>query len=321
MLFLSTRDVEGLLSPATMLDALEMAFRAYSNGTASIPPRTAARAPDGLLGAMPGWVAGGGLALKAVSVFPGNAARGLPSHQGVITLFDERDGSLLAVMDGEHITAMRTAGGAAVSVRALARSEARTLAILGAGVQGRSHLATVPLVRDFTEIRIASRDREHARRLAEVDSRCVVADGFETAARGADVVCCCTDAREPILRHEWIEPGAHVTSVGGTFGPELDGETMRRNRVFVEWRGAAEHAPPAGAHELQGLDPASIDEIGEVLEGTRPGRQDDREITVYKSTGSAFEDVVTARIVYDAAIAAGAGIEVDLTGGMRAPAP
>src|ERR1700688_3153656 len=139
MLVLSKREVERLLAAAPMLDALEAGFRAYSTGQASVPPRTAARAPSGLLGAMPGWVAERGFALKAVSVFPGNAGRGLPTHQGVITLFDEDNGSLLSVMDAEHITSMRTGGGAAVSVRVLARSDARTLAILGAGVQGQSH--------------------------------------------------------------------------------------------------------------------------------------------------------------------------------------
>ena len=114
MLVLSKHEVERLLAAASMLDALEAGFRAYSTGQASVPPRTAARAASGLLGAMPGWVAERGFALKAVSVFPGNGELGLPTHQGVITLFDEHDGSLLSVIDGEHITAMRTGGGAAV---------------------------------------------------------------------------------------------------------------------------------------------------------------------------------------------------------------
>jgi alanine dehydrogenase len=312
MLVLSRHDVEGLLSVPAMLDALEAGFLAYSTGRASVPPRTAARAPLGLLGAMPGWVAGRGLALKAVTVFPGNAERRLPTHQGVITLFDEKDGSLLSVMDGEHITAMRTGGGAAVSVRALARSDAKTLAILGAGVQGHSHLATVPLVREFTSIRICSRDAVRAAELAAADPRCTVLSGFEQAIRGADVVCCCTDAREPITRYDWFDAGTHVTSVGGTFGPEVDADTVRLARVFVEWKGAAESAPPAGAHELQGQDAATMTEVGEVLAGLKPGRQSDDEITLYKSTGSGFEDAVVARIVYDAAVAAGVGTEVAL---------
>ena len=261
---------------------------------------------------MPGWVAERGFALKAVSVFPGNGDRGLPTHQGVITLFDERDGSLLSVMDGEHITAMRTGGGAAVSTRILARPDAKTLTILGAGVQGRSHLATVPLTREFTAIRIASRDRDHAAALAATDPRCVVIPSFEEAIHGADVVCCCTDAGEPITRYEWFDPGTHVTSVGGTFGPELDAETIHRGRVFVEWKGAAQNPPPAGAHELQGIDPAAITELGEVIAGLKPGRESPQEITVYKSTGSGFEDAVVAQIVYQAAVAARVGTEVEV---------
>ncbi len=312
MLFVSKHDVEGLLSAPAMLDALDAGFRAYSTGEASVPPRTAARAPAGLLGAMPGWVAGRGFALKAVSVFAGNAERGLPTHQGVITLFDEQDGALLAVMDGEHITAMRTGGGAAVSTRLLARTDAKTLTILGAGVQGHSHLATVALVRDFTTIRISSRDAGRAAALAAADPRCVVVPGFEEAVRGADVVCCCTDARVPITRYEWFDAGTHITSVGGTFGPEVDPETMHIARVFVEWKGAATNAPPAGAHELQDLDPGTLTELGEVIAGLRPGRQTGEEITVYKSTGSGFEDAVVARIVYDAAVAAHMGTEIDL---------
>lgn len=312
MLVLSRRDVEGLLSAPAMLDALEAGFRGYSTGQASVPPRTAARAPAGLLGAMPGWVAERGFALKAVSVFPANGERGLPTHQGVITLFNDRDGSLLSVMDGEHITAMRTGGGAAVSTRVLARPGAKTLTILGAGVQGHSHLATVPLTREFTAIRISSRDRDRAAALASTDPRCVVIPSFEEAIRGADVVCCCTDASEPITRYEWFDPGTHVTSVGGTFGPELDAETIRRARVFVEWKGAAQNPPPAGAHELQGIDPATITEVGEVIAGLKPGRQSADEITVYKSTGSGFEDAVVAQIVYEAAVAARVGTEVEL---------
>ena len=311
MLVLTRTEVESLLSLPRMLDALERGFRAHSSGATSVPPRTAARAATGLLGAMPGWVRGAGLAIKAVTVFPGNAGTGLPSHQGVIVLFDDSDGLPLCVMDGEYITAMRTGGAAAVSVRLLARTESTTLAILGAGAQGRSHLATVPLVRDFQTIRIASRNRDHAEALAATDARCVVAGSMDEAVRDADVVCCCTDAHEPIVPLDWLAPGTHLTSVGGTFGPEIAADIVSSCRVFVEWRGAAEFAPPAGARELQGCDAASLTELGEVLNGTHPGRTSDDEVTVYKSTGVAFEDAVVACMVYDDALAAGSGSQVD----------
>ena len=313
LLYLSREDVERLLDVDAMLDALGDALVAFSSGITVVPPRVAVRVPDaGLLGSMPGYVPGVALEVKLVSVFPGNHHRGLPSHQGLIALFDEGDGAPLAVMDGTYITAIRTGGTAAVATRALARADARVLAILGAGVQGASHLETFPRVRDFDEIRIASRDAGKAARLASRHPRARAASSFEEAVRGADVVACCTDAREPVVRREWLKAGTHVSSVGGTFGPEIDPEIMSAARVFVEWRGAATNAPPAGAYELQGMDADKLTEVGEVLAGTRPGRTSEDEVTVYKSTGHAVEDAATARLVYDRARAEGVGVSLPL---------
>jgi alanine dehydrogenase len=313
LLYLSRADVERLLDIDAMLAALNKALVIFSSGITSVPPRTAARVPDlGLLGAMAGYVPGVALEIKLVSVFPGNHARGLPSHQGLIALFDEDDGKPLAVMDGTYITAIRTGGTAAVAANALARRDAKVLAILGAGVQGGSHLETFTRLRDFDEIRVASRDKAKASSLAARHAKARVASSFEDAVRGADVVACCTDSREPVIRREWLARGVHVSSVGGTFGPELDKETLAAAKVFVEWRGAALNAPPAGAHELQGMDADTITEVGEVLAGTRPGRTSERDITVYKSTGHAVEDAATARLVYDRALAEGAGVNLPL---------
>ena len=313
LLYLSRADVERLLDVDAMLAALGEALVVFSSGITSVPPRAGARVGQrGILGAMPGYVPGIALEVKLVSVFPGNHDHGLPSHQGLIAIFDEDTGAPLAVMDGAYITAIRTGGTAAVAARVLARKDASILAILGAGVQGHSHLAAFPRIRDFKEIRIASRDPAKAKALAKQHERAVVASSFEAAVRGADVVACCTDAREPILRRAWLKPGAHVSSVGGTWGPELDAETIAAGRVFVEWRGAATTPPPAGANELQGLDASSLTEVGEVLAGTRPGRQSAEEITVYKSTGHAVEDAATARLVYDRAKAEGVGISLSL---------
>jgi ornithine cyclodeaminase/alanine dehydrogenase-like protein (mu-crystallin family) len=313
LLYLSRDDVERLLDVDAMLDALANALIAFSSGITVVPPRVAVRVPDaGLLGSMPGYIPGVALEVKLVSVFPGNHHRALPSHQGVIALFDEGDGAPLAVMDGTYITAIRTGGTAAVAARALARHDARVLAILGAGVQGASHLETFPRVRDFDEIRIASRDADKAARLASRHPRARVVGSFEEAVRGADVVACCTDAREPVIRREWLKTGAHVSSVGGTFGPEIDPQIILTSRVFVEWRGAATNAPPAGAHELQGMDANKLTEVGEVLAGTRPGRTSEDEITVYKSTGHAVEDAATARLVYNRARAEGVGVSLPL---------
>jgi ornithine cyclodeaminase/alanine dehydrogenase-like protein (mu-crystallin family) len=305
--------VERLLDVDAMLDALGKALVIFSSGITSVPPRAGARVGErGLLGTMPGYVPGVALEVKLVSVFPGNHHHGLPSHQGVIMVFDEDTGAPLALMDGTYITAIRTGGTAAVAARLLAPDDALVLAILGAGVQGGSHLETFPRIRDFKEIRVASRDPDKARALAARHPNAVAVDSFEAAVRGADVLACCTDAREPILRREWLKPGAHVSSVGGTWGPELDAATIAAGRVFVEWRGAATNPPPAGAVELQGLDAGSITEVGEVLAGTKPGRLSRDEITIYKSTGHAVEDAAAARLVYDRARAEGAGITLEL---------
>lgn len=312
LLYLSQADVEGLLDVDAMLEAIAKALVLFSSGVTSVPPRTAARAPDGLMGVMAGYVPGVALEVKLVSVFPGNHGHGVPSHQALIALFDEKDGTPLALMDGTYITAIRTGGTAAVATRALSRQDASVLAILGAGVQGGSHLETFTHVRNFTDIRVASRDHAKAAALAARHPKARVATSFEEAVRGADVVACCTDAREPVIRRVWLKAGAHVSSVGGTFGPELDPETVASGKVFVEWRGAATNAPPAGAHELQGLDPSTITEVGEVLAGTRPGRTSDNDITIYKSTGHAVEDAATASLVYARALAQGAGRRLPL---------
>lgn len=305
LLFLDRSEVEALLEMDDLLPALERALVDLSAGRANVPPRVAAVAPAGMLAAMPGYLPGVALEAKLVSIFPANLERGLPSHQALLALFDEETGEPLAVMDGTHITAVRTGATAAVAARSLARADARTLSILGAGVQGRSHLEALTRVRSFDEIRIASRNRDRAGALAAQAPGARAVGSFEEAVRGADVVCCCTDAGEPVIRFGWLSPGAHVSSVGTGF--ELDPETVARGSVFVEWRGAVENPPPAGARELQGLDPAPITEVGEVLSGAHPGRRSDDEITVYKSTGHAVEDAAAASLVYQRARTRGVG--------------
>jgi ornithine cyclodeaminase len=291
MLVLSQEEVARLLDVDKLLDALERAFVELSAGRASVPPRIAAFSDKGLLGAMPGYV-DGVLAAKLVTLFPDNE----PSHQALIAVFDAETGEPSAVMDGTHITAVRTGGGSAVSTRALAREDAKVLAILGAGVQGRSHLDAVGRVRDFEEVRIASRNPEHARAFA-ADTGATAFETFEEAVKGADVVCCCTSAAEPILRREWLGPGTHLTSVGSSMeGPELDRETVTAGLLVIESR-VAFQPPPAGSHELEGLEPSDAVELGEVLSGTHPGRTSADQITVYKSMGHAVEDAAAAALV------------------------
>jgi ornithine cyclodeaminase len=291
MLVLSQEEVARLLDIDELLDALERAFVELSAGRASVPPRIAAFSEKGLLGAMPGYV-DGVLAAKLVTLFPDNE----PSHQALIAVFDAETGEPSAVMDGTHITAVRTGGGSAVSARALAREDSKVLAILGAGVQGRSHLDAVGRVRDFEEVRIASRNPEHARAFA-AETGTTASETFEEAVKGADVVCCCTSAAEPILRRDWLDPGTHLTSVGSSMdGPELDRETVTAGLLVIESR-VAFQPPPAGSHELEGLEPSDAVELGEVLSGAHPGRTSEEQITVYKSMGHAVEDAVAAALV------------------------
>ena len=295
MLVLSQAEVARLLDVDQLLDALERAFVELSAGRASVPPRIAAFSEHGLLGAMPGYV-DGVLAAKLVTLFPDHE----PSHQALIAVFDAETGTPTAVMDGTHITAVRTGGGSAVATRALARDDARVLTILGGGVQGRSHLDAVGRVRDFQEVRIASRNPEHAHAFAE-ETGATAVDTFEEAVAGADVVCACTSAAEPVLRRDWLDPGTHVTSVGSSMdGPELDRETVTAGLLVIESR-VAFQPPPAGSHELQGFDPGVAVELGEVLSGSHPGRTSPEEITVYKSMGHAVEDAAAAAIVLERA--------------------
>lgn len=312
LLVLGQTEVERLLDMDHLLDALAAAFKEVSAGRTSVPPRVAARTADGLLGVMPGYVPGAGLESKLVAVFPGNHRHGLPSHLALIALFDEETGRPLALMDGTHITSVRTAAASALSVRLLARPGARVLAVVGAGVQGRAHLQAMGSVLELQEVRVASRSRDHAEALASSVASARAMSTFEDAVRGADVVCCCTDARQPVIAYEWLAPGTHVTSVGANpAGPELDSDTVRLSRLFVESRVAFD-PPPAGAAEFAGLDPSTATELGEVLSGAAPGRTSTDEITVYKSMGHAAEDAVAARLVYDRALREGAGQRVTI---------
>ena len=313
VLVLDAAQTRAALDPAGMLTAVETALIAIGRRTVSAPPRIAAQAPTGLLGAMPAYVPGLGLASKLVSVFavPGQAGRS--SHRGVVALFDEQDGRLLALMDAEPITAVRTAAAATLSMRALASPQRTRIAVIGTGAQARAQLALLAAVEGETEVAVGGRDRARAQALAAGHPRASAADDVESAVRGADVVFCCTGATQPVLRTSWLAAGAHVSSVGGSHGPELDPETVDRGSLFAEWGGAAASPPPAGAHELQGLAAERVTVLGEVLDGRHPGRRDPAELTVFKSTGHAALDVAAASVVHAYAREHGTGTTVNLS--------
>jgi ornithine cyclodeaminase len=310
MLVLTRAEVEELLDLDALVDALARAHAELSAGSASMPARIAAFGEnDGLLGAMPGYLPSAGLGCKLVSVFPHNVDR--PSHQAAIALFDSANGSPVALMDGTFITASRTAGAAALAARLLAREDATVLAIIGTGVQARSHARAFSGLRAWEEIRVAGRDREKAEELAdEIGAR---ATSFEEAVRGADVVAATTHSAEPVVLLDWVAPGAHVGSVGfAAPGFELDPALVRAATIVVESRGSSFAPSPAGAPELAGIDPESVAELGEIVAGTRPGRTSRDEITLYKSVGVAVQDLAAAALVLKAARERGAGLDIEL---------
>jgi alanine dehydrogenase len=295
MLVLSRSDVEELLDLEALLDALAAAHAELSAGEASLVPRMGAFAGEtGILGAMPAYAPSSGLGCKLVTLFPGNRDR--PTHQAMIALFEPGTGTPAALMDGTYITAMRTAAAAALATRLLARPDARVLAILGTGVQSRSAQEMFPRAREFAEVRVAGRGE------------------FEDAVRGADVVHATTAAAEPVVRFDWLTPGAHVSSVGyGAGGSELDPVIVERaDVVVVEQRDSAFAPLPAGAPELGPRGREGVVELGEIISGTAVGRSSDDEITLYKSVGVAVQDLAAAALVLAAARERGVGQKIEL---------
>ncbi len=313
MLVLSQREVRELLDLDELVDALAAAHADLTNRKASMPPRIAALVAeqDGLLGVMPAYLPSAGLACKLVTLFPHNRDR--ETHQALICVFDHANGTPLALMDGTYITATRTAAGSALATRLLARTDARVLAIIGTGVQARTHARAIPRVRRIEEVRVASRDRAKAEAFAQ-EIGGVAAASYEEAIRGADVVAATTHAAEPVVRREWLAPGTHVNSVGlNPAGREIDEATVAEATLVVESRESALAPPPAGAPELVGIDPSRVHaELGELVTGAKPGRRSESEITLYKSVGVAVQDAAAAALVLKAARERSVGQEIEL---------
>jgi alanine dehydrogenase len=312
MLFLSRKDVEELLDASDLMAALEDGFKALSSNLLNVPARNQVVTPKGVLVGMPAYMPGQLLSVKLVSVFHENHLQNIADHQAVIALFDPQTGSPVAFMDGETITALRTAAGAMVSIKYLARKDSKTLAIIGAGVLGAAHLKMIATLGGIENIHIASADHSKALALAGGAPNARAFRSTREAVAGADIVCMCTSSLTPAIHGEWLQEGAHLSSVGyRPPGGELPRELVEAAHVFVESRIAFE-APPVGSVELQGLDPASGTEMGEVLMGTRPGRRSEQEITVYKSMGHAMEDLVAANLVYQKALTQKIGKSIGL---------
>jgi ornithine cyclodeaminase/alanine dehydrogenase-like protein (mu-crystallin family) len=313
VLCLSESEVAALLDPVELIAELEQGFIALSRGAVQSPDRPEITVPGkGFSLAMPAWTPGMNIAVKIVNVYEGNLDLGLPNHLATITLYDPDTGQLICVMDGTHVTAIRTAAAAIVSVKALARTDAKIATIIGAGVQGREHLKLLPLVRDFDEIRIASLLFEDAEKLASLHARAKAVSNIEEAVRSSDVVCLSSHAYKPVIQADWVSNGTHVSSVG--YAPpagELPVELAREHPLFVETLDAFEN-PPVGCAELATIDSTTGTPLGDVLSGTRPGRTSDEQITVYKAMGIAMEDMVAANIAYRKAAQEKAGKNIVL---------
>ncbi len=282
--------VRALLRMDELIPAMANALADLSRGKVVQPMRVMMPVGDhgGFLGLMPAY--GGALGAKLVTFYPSN--EGVPTHHALVLLFRPETGEPLVTMDGRLITEMRTAAVSAVATKLLARPEASVLAILGSGVQARSHLEALRLVRAFREIRVWSprNARAFARQLGVH-----AADSAAEAVRGADVVVVATTSRVPVLFGQWLSPGTHINAVGAPRPTwrELDDEILRTARIYVESREAATRE--SGDIIAAGRVDA---EIGEVMTGAMRGRESAGELTLFKSVGVAVEDVVTADLVY-----------------------
>lgn len=300
----TAEEIPELLPMAACIEAVEASFRSLARGEAEQPLRTAIELPGGESGflAMPAYLGDpASLGAKLLSLFPGNHARGLPSHQGVIVLFDPEDGRPRAVVDAGPVTAIRTAAASGVATRLLAREDASELAVLGSGVQARSHVEAMLAVRPIRRIRAWSPTPERLEAFVdEVAERHGVsterAPSPKAAVEGAGVVCTVTSSPEPVLSGDWLAADAHVNAVGAhtPHTRELDTETVARSRFYVDRR---ESALAEAGDFLIPLREGAVDEshivgeIGEVLEGRAPGRGGPDELTVFKSLGLAVQDL------------------------------
>jgi ornithine cyclodeaminase/alanine dehydrogenase-like protein (mu-crystallin family) len=320
LLILSEHDVHALMPVADCIPVMEEALRALTRGEVTQPLRSIVRPENaaGFLGLMPAYRGGAQPAygLKEICLFPGNPARGLDTHLGAVLLHSGETGELQAVVNASAVTAIRTAAVSGVATKLLARPDAGDLAVLGAGVQARTHIEAMLAVRPVRRIRIAGRSPERARACAaemrRVNLEIEVVGTVEEALQGADLVVTATSAREPVVRREWLAPGAHVNAVGSSvaYTRELDSATVAAASLFVDRRESTTNESgdylfalregAIGADHIRG-------ELGELLLGTVNGRTSAEELTLFKSLGLAIEDLASAAYLFEKAQRTGAG--------------
>lgn len=320
LLIVDRETVRDLLPMAECIDLMRRAMIALSTGETRQVLRQIIPLDDGAaFGAMPG-ASAETFGAKMISVFPGNFAKGLQSHQGFVALFDPSTGATVAMLHAGEITAIRTAAASAAATRELARNDAHRLALLGYGEQAVTHAHAIALVRPLSEIVIWGRSPERAEDLArrlgnELGLAVRTAATARDAVAGADIICTVSAAREPILSGEWLAPGAHVNLVGASVAAarEADDAVVVRSRFFADHR---EGVLKQGGEVIHAVAGGLIDEIhvlgeiGEVMSGTLAGRRADDEVTVYKSLGAVTQDLFSGWYVYRRAQAEGRGVSV-----------
>jgi alanine dehydrogenase len=322
---LNEAQVKSLLPMSDLIEAMENALARFSAGDVLQPVRTVLTVgpTKAYFGVMPAYLPQPArLGAKLVTVFGGNQARGLPSHLATIVLLDPDTGALQAILDGRYITEARTAAVSAVSARHLARAEASTLAIIGSGVQARSHLEALAEVRSLREVRVwsprePSRDRFVAEMAGRTPAQLRSTAVAEDAVRGADIVVLATSSPTPVLQNAWVTDGAHVMSVGACRPDqrEMDPALVARARLFVDSRAAAlveSGDVVLGIREGRFTESHIGGEIGQVVLGRASGRVDAGDVTIFKSLGMAVEDIVAADLVLSRAIERGGGAELAL---------
>ena len=320
MRILSATDVQAAIDMPGAIEAMRDAFAAVSAGEATVPIRLGLETEHGVSLFMPAYLSKSGAAgAKVVSVNPGNAAAGLPAIHGVVLVIEATTGRPLALMDGTWLTALRTGAVGGLAADLLARPDASTVALFGAGVQARTQLEAVRCVRKIATVRIVSATGASADRLvAELDGLDAVRmDDPEAALAGADIVITATNSATPVFDGSRVEPGTHVTGVGSftTEMREVDTELIRRARVVVDQREAIleEAGDIVGPIRDGDVDESMMSaEIGEIVLGRKPGRMSAEEITFFKSVGNAAQDVAVAARVLAAAERDGRGVVVEL---------
>ena len=325
-MILGQEDVIKLLPMHECIDLMEKAFRQLASGGAEIYPRSKVVVdPKKILGFMPAYFPAIEKAgIKVTTVYPENSGSKYHVHQGVVLLFETENGSLQAIIDAAEITTIRTGAASGLATRILARKDAETLAIIGAGTQGSCHLEAMALVRHIKKVKVfdylPERAENFARRESEIHNVQIEAvKSVAEAVCDTDIICIATPASEPVLKGEWVSPGTHINSVGfgGPASRELDTALLNRSKIYVDYLETVLHDCGDVVMPLQKgeIDQSAIlGGLGDILTGKIESRKDDNEITLFKSAGVAVQDLSASDYIYQKALKQGAGTEVKMGG-------